>query len=1206
MTSIPGIPRTVLQHLLNELIGYWGWVHDVVTGEETRRALIADLGGTPADADRAGKVEFPPPQLESIKAYRDAADPTLEGLIAGFNDVRAAIASVRAVLEGAQISDWATNDELVHAAIDLLTTNYVRLHHPRIYFLVQVVNFTEESTSVYGDGRHNYGRFATAFGHVLEFVLGPLDTWNLHLRDDADAQRISNRTWQVLAGLLAFIPRLGADDVLYGADLAPGQPEFDDPTALDKALGRTLTLKFGRSVSGNPLEHDESFLLTLCWVPESQGGPALFMSFGGNYRFDRALSGPWHLIVDMDTASAVNTLIGGNFGFKVHVPGAEGAAFKAGIALEARPDALTGLSYDLSPLRGFGLQFGLIRIEAGFTKDDALVQTTFRNAALTLAPKAFDNFLAKLIPGDGLRVGFDFALGHSAKRGSYIEGRVPTVGTGGARPNPPAPPPSPPGTPPGLPPLPQGPSSGISLGIPIGKSLGPVTFHNVNLRVGQESGEKGPVYLGEVTTSASVRIGPVTVRVERFGLKLEVTLPADDDATANLGFMNLDVAPRTPDGIAVGVDAKGIITGGGFLFHDRTLAQYAGVLQLAITFKRRFTLTAFGLLSTKLPDGSNGYSFVVFITADEFTPFPLGGDFRLAGFGGMLAINRTFDQAALREGLKNKTLGNLLFPKDPIRRAPEIIHSLATVFPAKPGRYLFGPLAKILWGRPDPMVTFDLAAILEWGSNSIFPSRLIVLGRISSILPSPKAELLRLNLDTLGLVDFDEGRIEFDAVLVDSRLARKFVLTGSAALRMNFGRGPGTTFALSVGGLHPRFAPPVGFPKLDRITIALASGDNPRITCSGYWAITANTIQYGAHASLYAAAGGFSVEGEIGYDVLIQPLAFRFLADFHASVQLKRGSRNLFKVVIDGALEGVRPLRVSAKVTFEILWLDFTIRVDKTLIAGDRPPLPPAVNVIGELKAALADGTAWSTLMPSGESEAVVLRKLPPGASGALPVLHPLGRLAVRQQVVPLNTERDVDTYGGAPVAGDRRFSVTRATLNGTPQSPSATQDLFVPTQFFEMSDDEKLAAPSFESRDNGVVFGSDTIVFPAAESVDAPLVYESIVIDDAAGPAPLQRSTYTLSPEQLAFAARANAVASAPVRTTGAARFHRPDAEPPVRLTNVSYVIASTDAMALRVAPAARTLTWSEARAALREINRADVAAASKWQVLPAHEVVA
>jgi hypothetical protein len=719
--------------------------------------------------------------------------------------------------------------------------------------------------------------------------------------------------------------------------------------------------------------------------------------------------------------------------------------------------------------------------------------------------------------------------------------------------------------------------------------------------VGLDQGgtDAAPVYLSEVTASASVRIGPVTTRIERFGVKLEISLPSAADARANLGFMNLEIAPRAPDGIALGVDVKGVVTGGGFLFHDRAQAMYAGVLQL--TIQERFTLKAFGLLATKLPDGSDGYSLIVFITADDFRPYPLGMDFRLTGIGGVIAINRTFDEAAMREGLKDNTLADLLFPRDPIRRAPEIIKSMATVFPARLGCYLFGPLAKIVWGRP-VMVVFELAAILEFGKRW----RLIVLGRISSILPSQTNDLVRLNLDALGLIDFDEGRVEIDAVLVDSRLARKFVLTGSAALRMNFGSGPGTAFAISVGGLNPHFAPPVGFPKLERITIALASGDNPRITCSAYMALTTNTLQFGAHASLYASAGGFSVEGEIGFDVLIQPAFFRFLADFHASIQLKRGSRNLFKVAIAGSLEGVRPLRVSAKVTFEILWCDFSIRVDKTLISGDRPPLPPAVSVIGELTAALADGNAWSALLPTGEREAVVLRKLNPGA-GTPPVLHPLGRLAVRQQIVPLNTERDVDTYGGAPVLGDRRFVITAASLNDSPQTPVATQDQFVPTQFFDMSDDEKLAAPSFESRDNGVVFGSDAVAFPAGESIDAPLVYETIVIDDAGGVAAPAPPPYELSPEQLAFAARANSVASAQVRTTGAARFRRVDAVPPVRLVTPGFVIASTDRLTVRAGLAAvRPLTWSEARAALRDVNRAEQAAETKWQVLPAYEVVA
>ncbi|MDF2782379.1 MAG: uncharacterized protein K0S96_2184, partial [Geminicoccaceae bacterium] len=853
---------------------------------------------------------------------------------------------------------------------------------------------------------------------------------------------------------------------------------------------------------------------------------------------DGAISERWHLLTEMSSASAVNFLIGGESGFKVHVPGAEPAAFRAGIALEARPDALTGLSYDLSLLRGTGIQFGLIRLEAAFKEEAAQVRMTVRDGALTLSPKAFDNFLGRLLPGDGLRLGFDFAFGHASDRGSFLEGQAPSIGTGAARPRPPAPAPAPPGMPPPLPPLPNPGSQapGLSLSIPIGKSLGPVTIHDLRVGVGKTGSEADTTYLGEVTTSVSAKLGPVLARVERVGLHLAVRLPAEDDSAANLGLFDLDIAPRPPDGVALAIDAKGVVTGGGFLFHDRAQALYAGVMQL--TLRERITLKAFGLLATRLPDGSPGYSLIVFITAEDFRPYPLGMGFMLRGIGGMLAVNRTFDEAAMREGLKNNTLANLLFPRDPIRRAPEILASLATVFPARIGSYLFGPLARITWGTP-VMVVLDLALILEFGNRT----RLIVLGRVSSILPSRENDLVRLNMDALGLIDFDEGRAEFDAVLVDSRLAHKFVLTGAMAMRMRWTSGPGTGFALAVGGLNPHFAPPAGFPKLDRVTINLASGDNPRITCAAYIAITSNTLQFGAHATLFASAHGFSVEGDVGFDVLIQLLPFHFLAEFHASIQLKRGTRNLFKVAVQGALEGPRPLRVSAKATFEILWCDFSVRFDKTLVSGERPPLPPAVDALAELRRALADTSSWSAQMPGGERQTVVLRKLAPGG-GALPALHPLGRLSVRQSLLPLNTARDIDTFGGAPVRGDRRFAVTAVTLNGDAQTPSTLPDLFAPAQFFDLTEEEKLASPSFETMDGGLAFGSEAIEFAANESVDAPLVYEAIVIDPAGAPGPT-KSDYALPPDRLAFLARLGAVAAAPVRTSGAARFRHADAVP-------------------------------------------------------------
>jgi hypothetical protein len=406
---------------------------------------------------------------------------------------------------------------------------------------------------------------------------------------------------------------------------------------------------------------------------------------------------------------------------------------------------------------------------------------------------------------------------------------------------------------------------------------------------------------------------------------------------------------------------------------------------------------------------------------------------------------------------------------------------------------------------------------------------------------------------------------------------------------------------LAVGGFNPNFLPPPGMPKLERIAIALASGDNPRLTCEAYYAITSNTIQYGARAELYAAAFGFSLHGDVGYDVLIQFAPFHFIADFHASLQLKRGSRSLFKVSLKGALEGPRPLRVSGKATFEIFWCDFSIRFDKTLVSGEKPPLPPAVDVLAELKRALGNNSSWSTQLPLHRQHGVTLRKL---ASGANVVLDPLGNLVVKQQVVPLNTLRDIDTFGGAPPAGARRFQVG-ATLGGSAQQITFVKEGFAPAQFFAMSDDEKIASPSFVDMDAGLVFGSDAVAFAPAQAVASPLEYETVVIDDDAPPNAPRAERYRLHPERLLQHARFGAVAKAPIRKLGLNRFRTPDAPQAAALRTPGWVIASVDDAKIVAAQTQPGAIWNATHATMLRLNQ-QAGGARRWQLIPEHEVPA
>src|SRR6185295_10789634 len=231
------------------------------------------------------------------------------------------------------------------------------------------------------------------------------------------------------------------------------------------------------------------------------------------------------------------------------------------------------------------------------------------------------------------------------------------------------------------------------------------------------------------------------------------------------------------------------------------------------------------------------------------------------------------------------------------------------------------------------------------------------------------------------------------------------------------------------------------------------------------------------------------------FDALVTLLPPHFIADFHASVQLKRGSHNLFKVGLDGTLEGPLPLTIAAKATFEILWIDFSVHFDFTLAGGLVSQTLPAVAVAAELAKALADRTNWTTRRASDVAQGVVLRSLP--ASTAT-VLDPLGQLVVRQQVGPRNSSREIDTSGGAPVSGTRKFLVTAA-LNG--RAGTTVTGAFAPARYFTMSDDEKLAAPSFETMDAGLVLGDGGVTFDATTIVPAPLTYEAITFNPPAAP---------------------------------------------------------------------------------------------------------
>ena len=1158
-------PRNFLQQLIEELIDQQAWVRRILFDPKACEAIASDLGLD------ASKLTPPPPESASIIAYREAAGGgdrvSKEVSLSVLADIFAVYDTLVSIGEAADEGGGeAAAREAAHRLVNLLLVNYVRLRRPRLYKLGQLLGFVEEISSTNLSEKVYFDRIPALLkdtGGYIEDIVGPLDT-------EQDAKEWSDRFFPLIAGFLGwqgreeethgkkqFLPDFFATkNIIYGWDAAPGSLT----RSADELSGRTFSVAFEHrkqdAAAGGEVESELD--LTMLFVPRADGGPGLFLSFGGALEVEGRISEEWRLKFETRAAGAFDLLL---------APDVEaGGPSDASASLTVKPEPSAPGQKNVFPdSRGMRLEFGRLSLAGEISRSGAGFEVVAEDGAFVISTGECDSFVAEVLPGqpapsaegDGTaketRIAFNLGLGVSSERGFYL--------TGGA---------------------------GLQAVIPLGKTIGSATIQQLLVKLAPATDPKPARLTAEVSAGISVRLGPLTAVVDQIGLRARVPFGKNSG-----GKYDFSVGFKPPTGVGLQIESAAV-TGGGFLFYDSERAQYGGVLSLVLS-KSNITLKAVGLISTRLPGGAKGFSMIVIVTAEGFKPIPLGLGFTLTGIGGLVAVNRTFNEEAVGEGIKSHALEKVLFPKDPIKNAPQVISSLDTFFPAKKGSYLFGFLAQIGWGPQSPL-KMELALILETGKRL----RLIVLGRVSAILPREELDLVRLNMDAVGVIDFDQGTASLDAALYDSRLLKKFVLTGGMAMRLRWSGSP--SFALSVGGFHPAFKPPPNFPALERIAISLSESENFRLRCESYFALTSNTLQFGARAELMARAAGFSIHGQIGYDVLIQFDPFAFQADFHASVQLKRGSTNLFKVKVEGSLSGPRPLHVKGKATFEIFWCDFSVGFNKTLVSGEPPPRPERVRVLERLTAALGDARNWGGQLADGERRLVTLRER--RVEGEI-ALHPLGTLSVKQSVVPLDLE--IAKFGQTTPADARLFKIDTVSVNGNSVPFERVRDFFAPAEFLEMTDDEKLTAPSFESLTAGVSLSAEGFILPTgdADLIEDPSIrYETIIIDS-------KNQTPRKLPEKSALGAahlgrqiRFGAAARSDVRRTGAAKY-RP-AVVKNTLAKTGWVVVSAADGSRQSVPgveAGKLVAYAEAFQALQKLKQENPARAKGLRIIRASE---
>jgi hypothetical protein len=616
-------------------------------------------------------------------------------------------------------------------------------------------------------------------------------------------------------------------------------------------------------------------------------------------------------------------------------------------------------------------------------------------------------------------------------------------------------------------------SATIEIAIPSHLELGPLTIPNVYIIGGFQDGTI-PI---ELSADLGLKLGPIAASVNRLGAKAAISFPPEG---GNAGVAQVDVRFKPPNGVGLAVDA-GPVKGGGYLYIDTEREEYAGALELV--FSEWIALRAIGLITTRMPDGSKGFSMLIIITVEFGTGIQLGFGFTLIGVGGLLGIHRIVKIEPLAAGVRTGAIESVMFPTDIIANAPRIISDLRAFFPPQQDIFVLGPMAKIGWGTPT-LLSVSLGIILEIPSINI-----TILGVIKVVLPDEEADILRLQVNFIGRLEPANKLLWFYAELYDSRVLF-ITLEGGMGLLVRW--GDQANFVVSVGGFHPRYnPPPLPFPNPPRLAVSILNESYARIRIEAYFAVTSNSVQFGAKAELFFGVSAFNIDGHLAFDALFQFDPFFFSFGLSISLSVKVFGIGLFSVGFSGLLEGPTPWHIEGRGSISILFFSISVPFSATWGEEADTKLNP-IEVFPLLEHELGALTNWRAELPKGNNITVSLRKLGEQDSDRL-VLHPVGTLKISQRRIPLDLE--LDKVGNQRPSDANLFSLT-ATVGGG-GSTNVLQEPFATGQFVDLGDADRLSSPGFSPEDSGVEIAAEGEQRKTSEAVKRVIRYETIIIDN-------------------------------------------------------------------------------------------------------------
>lgn len=577
--------------------------------------------------------------------------------------------------------------------------------------------------------------------------------------------------------------------------------------------------------------------------------------------------------------------------------------------------------------------------------------------------------------------------------------------------------------------------------------IGPVKFDKLSVDLGNLSGSFGDLGMTLGSTFA-LDFSCLTMSFENLGISFDINFLKPD---GSLGDYDFSGSFKFPDGIGISIETP-VVKGAGLISYDKSEGTLFSALSLEVL--KKFTVGCIVDADLGVKDG-HCFSLVALISTSFSPGIPLGMGFSLNGVGGCLGLNRKYDADAVSGGVRSGVFGSVFFVDNVMNHLTEMKTAVKQFFPEKKKQFFLGVLCKICF---EPVVTCEFGLLIQAPN----PMSIGIVGALKVRVGD--TDLIKINVYFFGEIDFDKG-LRFDASIVDSEIVG-LKLEGDMAFRLFWG-GPYKGFGLSIGGFHPAYKPEEGLkfaPNMRRLSLSL-NYDIVKIKLETYLAVTSNSFQIGARLDLNVGWEEFGLIGYAGFDALFVFKPFRFSFSLEVGVAVMVGSAKLFSVDLALSVEGPAKWRVKGKAYFTVLFIP--VKCKFSLAWGDSPKEERrAIIAVWKdvLLPELLRDNNWITSSAEQNNDGKEKDE------NAMLTLQPNDTFSFNQSAVPFDYPMDLcndalpEDYTSfrlkkvSIIADNKEFSLETSCLNND----------FAPSLYKELSNEERLSNPSYESVTSG------------------------------------------------------------------------------------------------------------------------------------------